>query len=77
MTNPKLTTLKTILTNHVIKKLCLENLNPQSLASELLKELVEEKVIKFLDSSIVEFQQKLGNGDLEEWVERVKQRLGV
>lgn len=73
----KLATLKAILKNHITKKHFLENLTPESLASELLKELVTEKAVKYVDNSIVEFQQKLANGDLEEWEERVKQILGV
>ena len=76
-TQRKLITVRTILTNHITKKLSLENLHPKSLASQLLKVLVAERAMEYLDDSIAEFQQKVADGDLEQWEESMKQSLGV
>lgn len=73
----KLTILQSMLIKYITNKLSLTNLSAQSLASELLKALAAEKAVRHQDNSIAELQQKLADGDLEEWVERVKQTLGI
>ena len=85
----KLVTMKTILSNHLLWRLGLQNdvrvtwggsssSGTNSLATELLKTLVVEEIMNdHVDSSVGELQRKLVEGEMDGFVENVGVLLGV